>query len=191
MSRKVVTKSSVIGLKVYTSEAELVGTVSDLAFDIQNPTSMHLVIEGTSKRYLIPISYMKALGDIIILKEDTPLDEFAEEKPAAPAAVTPTQTVTTAQPTPQAGPTAAPTARPSTTPVGQQWVVPRCSKCGAALIYYPQYRRWYCPRCRQYVNVVPDVLARVPKCPTCGNYLSYIEQYKRWYCYHCQKYVNM
>ncbi len=188
MSRKVVTKSSVIGLKVYTADAKLVGTVNDLAFDIQNPSSMHLVIESASKRYLVPLSYMKAFGDIIILKEDTPLDEFAEEKPAATTAAQP---VTATQPSVQAGPTAAPAARAPTTPATQQWVVPRCSKCGAALIYYPQYRRWYCSKCRQYVNVPPDVLARVPRCPTCGNYLSYIEQYKRWYCYHCQKYVNV
>ncbi len=64
----------------------------------------------------------------------------------------------------------------------------RCPNDGTYLVYYPQYGKWYCPTCRNYVNVSPEVLSKVPRCRDCGSYLSYIPQYGKWYCYNCRKY---
>lgn len=192
MVRKMLTKSSVIGLNTYTADAKYLGKVVDFGVDLQNPSNVTIIIEGKDKRYVVPVSYIKAVGDIIILAENTPLEELAESKPSTQVSTQPTTTVTTVAPaavsTPSYPTTQAqqPIQQPSTQPV-----IPRCPTCGTALIYYPQYGRWYCPRCRKYTEVPPAVLSRVPRCPTCGNYLSYIEQYRKWYCYKCGKYVNV
>jgi len=188
--RKILTKSSVVGLNTYTSDAKYLGKVVDFGVDLQNPSNVTLIVEGKDKRYVIPVSYIKAVGDIIILAENTPLEELAESKPSAPQSARPSTPVTTTAPTTTSAPSYAVTQQPAQQPSTQP-VIPRCPTCGAALIYYPQYGRWYCPRCRKYTEVPPAVLNRVPRCPTCGNYLSYIEQYGKWYCYKCGKYVNI
>lgn len=180
---KVVSRSNVIGLKVYTSNARFVGTVKDLGFDVENPSNLHLVIElrdGSVKD--IPITAVAVIGDIILLKESAEVPEPARKEalPVKPAATT--------QPTPTKP--AAPVQKPPT-PAPTAYVIPRCSSCGAALIYYPQYRKWYCPKCKKYVEVTPQVLAGAPRCPTCNNHLSYVERYGKWYCYHCNKYVDI
>jgi len=191
--KKILTKSSVIGLNTYTSDAKYLGKVVDFGVDLQNPSNVTLIIEGKGKRYAVPVSYIKAAGDIIILAENTPLEELVESKPPAPTSTQPTTATTTATAassvtalTPSYPVTQQPVHQPST-----QQIIPRCATCGAALIYYPQYGRWYCPKCRKYTEVPQAVLNRVPRCPTCGNYLSYIEQYGKWYCYRCGKYVNV
>ncbi len=190
MVRKILTKSSVVGLNAYTSDARYLGKVVDFGVDLQNPSNVTLIIEGKDKRYVVPVSYIKAVGDIIILAENTPLEELSESKPSVSASTQPTTTATTTSPTAVSTPSYPVTQRPVQQPSTQP-VIPRCPTCGAALIYYPQYGRWYCPKCRKYTEVPPAVLNRVPRCPTCGNYLSYIEQYGRWYCYKCGKYVNV
>ncbi len=173
--------------------ARYVGTVKDIGFDLNNPSNIMLVIETASGKIIeLPMKSISAVGDIILLSKDVEIPEeketVSETTVSTTKPVTVPSTTTISQQT-----TPAQTVRPAvttpTTPV--QWAIPRCSKCGAALIYYPQYKRWYCPSCREYVNVPPDVLAKVPRCPICGNYLSYIEQYKKWYCYQCQKYANI
>lgn len=171
MSKKITSRSEIVGLKVYTRDAKYVGTVEDLAIDLADPANMSIQVKGVSKTFLIPIKFVDSLGDIIILKEGTPVNEFIKEVPTVKA-------------TPTAPP--APAAAPAV-----QYVVPRCPTCNSALIYYSQYGRWYCPKCKKYVEVKPEVLAKVPRCPTCNNYLSFIEQYGKWYCYHCSKYVEV
>ncbi len=189
----IISRSQLIGLKVYTMDAKYVGVIKDVGFDLNDPSNIMLIIEtGAGKIVELPMKAISAVGDIVLLSRDVEIPEAKETvsetmvSTTKPVQVSPTTQVTVSQPAKQATPTT-PTA--TTTPV--QWAIPRCPKCGSALIYYPQYRRWYCPKCREYVNVSPEILARVPRCPTCGNYLSYIEQYGKWYCYQCQKYVNV
>ncbi len=35
-------------------------------------------------------------------------------------------------------------------PAAQGQTPPRCPVCGGPLVYVPQYRRWYCPKCKRY-----------------------------------------
>ncbi len=191
-----ISRSQLIGLKVYTMDAKYVGVIKDIGFDLSNPSNILLVIETARGKVLeLPMKSIAAVGDIVLLSKDVELPEEKEVvsettvSTTKPVEVPATTQVSISQPAQQA--TTAPTAATVAPATPVQWAIPRCPKCGSALIYYPQYKRWYCPKCREYVNVPPDVLAKVPRCPTCGNYLSYIEQYKRWYCYQCQKYVNV
>ena len=184
-----ITKSSVVGLNAYTLDAKYVGKVVDFGVDLQNPSNVNLIIEGEGGRYFIPITYIKAVGDIILLAENIPLNELTEAKHSTQSPIDTTVKTTTApiaSTTPTHTSTHPTLHQPSTQPT-----IPRCSTCGAALIYYPQYGRWYCPKCRKYTEVPQSLLSRIPRCPTCGNYLSYIEQYGKWYCYKCGKYVNI
>jgi hypothetical protein len=41
---------------------------------------------------------------------------------------------------------------PSTPPPTQPPEVTTCPTCGGALIYVPQYQRWYCNKCQRYVD---------------------------------------
>jgi len=158
----VVARSKIVGLKVYTHDAKLVGTVKDIGFDLKEPSKLHILVDvGGGSLVEMPLSSVAAVGDIVLLREGV------EVPPPTPS------------PAPPAG------------EGRKEYVIPRCPKCGAALVYYPKYRRWYCLKCRRYVSVPKEVLEKVPRCPTCGNPLSYIEQYGKWYCYNCGKYVEV
>ncbi len=202
MPGKSITRGSVIGLNAYSTEAKLIGKVTDLEIDLADPTNTMVVIDTDTELVKVPVSAIKAVGDIVIIKSEalanaarvekgtTARTEAVEQKPAAQptqaaAPMTPSTTTAAAAPT-------TPVSQPVTQPApATQYVIPRCPNCGSALIYYPKYRAWYCPKCRKYVTVSPDVLSRVPRCPYCGNYLSYIEQYSKWYCYNCNRYVEV
>ncbi|GEM_PF-2118981 len=202
MSGKSITRGSVIGLNAYTTEAKLIGKVTDLEIDLADPRNTMIVIDKGTELVKLPVSAIKAVGDIVLIESEALANAVTMKKSAAetrveaatqPAQVTTPTTTTTTTATTTA--TTAPTT-PVTQPVTQaapatQYVIPRCPNCGSALIYYPKYRAWYCPKCRKYVTVSPDVLSRVPRCPYCGNYLSYIEQYGKWYCYNCNRYVEI
>lgn len=195
MSGKSITRGSVIGLNAYSTEAKLIGKVTDLEIDLEDPRNTMIVIDKGTELVKLPVSAIKAVGDIILIESEAlanavTMKKTVKETRVEAAAQLATQPAQITTPT-----TTAPTS-PVTQPVTQaapttQYVIPRCPNCGSALIYYPRYRAWYCPKCRKYVTVSPDILSRVPRCPSCSNYLSYIEQYGRWYCYNCNRYVEI
>lgn len=57
-----------------------------------------------------------------------------------------------------------------------------CPNCNGPLAYVPQYNRWYCFGCRQYVQHV---------CAKCGGSGRYVPQYKSWYCDVCKEYLRV
>ncbi len=203
MPGKSITRGSVIGLNAYSTEAKLIGKVTDLEIDLADPRNTMIVIEKGTELIKLPVSAIKAVGDIVLIESEALANAVRVEKGATETRAETAAQQPAVQPSKASAPTsaaatsaaAAPTT-PVTQPVTQpapatQYVIPRCPNCGSALIYYPKYRAWYCPKCRKYVTVPPDVLSRVPRCPYCGNYLSYIEQYGKWYCYNCNRYVEV
>ena len=69
--------SSVFGLPVYTDEGRFVGVVKDLVLDIENRQIKSLaisdfnktLINSRAKGILIPYRLVKAVGDIVIVKD--------------------------------------------------------------------------------------------------------------------------
>ncbi len=76
-----------------------------------------------------------------------------------------------------------------------------CSYCSGALVFVPQYRRWYCNNCGQYQDPVqmppaaqPFQVPPAPEparlCSKCSSSLRYISQYDRYYCQSCREYAS-
>lgn len=69
--------STLLGLKVYTDEGRYVGVVKDLVLDIENRQIKSLaisdfnrtLINSRAKGILIPYRLVKAVGDIVIVKD--------------------------------------------------------------------------------------------------------------------------
>lgn len=186
-----------MGLSAYSTEAKLLGKVTDLEIDLADPRNTMLVIDTGKELVKLPVSAIEAVRDIVLIKSEALPNAVrvkkevprAEEQAPGPQQPVAQETKVSA---PETAAPATPVTQPATRPPPTtQYVIPRCPNCGSALIYYPKYRAWYCPKCRRYVTVPQEILNKVPRCPYCGNYLSYIEQYGKWYCYNCGRYVEV
>ncbi len=155
--KKIITKSSVAGIKVYDSKGYFVGTVKDLAFDLENLSNMSILIDGKESDYLIPVTYIGSFGDIIILKENTPLEDFAQEKPQPPkTAYEPARCPTCGTALlyyPKYGWYCPKCKKYVTVPESVLAHVPKCQTCGNYLSYIEDYGKWYCYNCNKYVDV--------------------------------------
>jgi predicted RNA-binding Zn-ribbon protein involved in translation (DUF1610 family) len=56
-----------------------------------------------------------------------------------------------------------------------------CPSCNGSLTYVPQYNRWYCNNCRQYVQHI---------CTRCGGNSRFVPKYNSWYCDTCRDYLR-
>ena len=187
-----------IGLEVYDLDAQRVGVVRDIGFDFsgEGRVGIYLIVETTSKIIAVPVESVKAARDIVLLREgyETSVKEQGLVKardglgragsPEVGRSVVTTQSLALEE---RDTSPAASSVREGVVST----VIPRCPKCGKALIFEPKKRQWYCYNCRKYVRINRSVEENVPKCPDCGLPLSYIEDYRRWYCYNCSKYVNV
>lgn len=79
--------SSVLGLRVYTENGKYVGTVADLLIDIDARQVKGLLVVDVNrmlintKEIIIPYRFVKAIGDIVIIKiEKEKLLQTLEEK---------------------------------------------------------------------------------------------------------------
>jgi sporulation protein YlmC with PRC-barrel domain/ribosomal protein L37AE/L43A len=177
-----------IGLKAYDLAARLVGVVEDIGFKSDNNRiEIYLVLKSKGKELGIPIDAVKAVADIILLKEG--YEELVSEAPQERLGAPPTSIVEHRGAT-QVGRDEAEDGKPSYSLAGNI-VIPRCPKCGSAVVFDPKRKEWYCHHCRSFVKLDPRVAARAPRCPTCNLPLSFIEQYKKWYCYNCKRYVEV
>ncbi len=69
--------STLIGLKVYTDEGRYVGVIKDLIIDVEGRRISSLaitdynrsIIDSKAKGVLIPYRLVKAVGDIVIIKD--------------------------------------------------------------------------------------------------------------------------
>jgi len=191
-----------IGLRVYTLSAKYLGEVKDVGLSLEEGTPLvYMVVAGASGSIGVPVSAIKAVGDIIILEEgyEEKIVEIPgaqrgdqDEKNAPPPA--PNNLLKTSIHEPRQEPLR--TIETSTAPLPRkneprEPVIPRCPRCGTALVYEPRKKRWYCPSCKKYAEIPASIEARVPRCPYCGLPLSYIEQYRKWYCYNCKRYISL
>ena len=175
-----------IGLEVYSLDAKHVGRITDVGLYIgdENQLGVYIVISKDGQTIGVPVSSIKAIGDIVLLSSDyrdnlVTITEH-EEKQAQ------REQIASTIPEPPRNPVASP--EPTRE---EEIVIPRCPQCGSALIYDVKKRKWYCPRCKKHVKLPALVESRVPRCPYCGLPLSYIEQYDKWYCYNCKRYVEV
>jgi sporulation protein YlmC with PRC-barrel domain len=117
------TKDRLVGMPVYDSEGNVLGTVQDIAFMV-GKMGMTLIIQ-TKKGESNEIAWedIQAAGEIVILKPKA-------NQPISPAS---------AQPPMQS----------ATQSAQSQTAV--CPTCGGPLTYIAQYQRWYCYKDKKYV----------------------------------------
>ncbi len=176
-----------IGLEVYSLDAKHIGRITDvgLYMNNENQLGVYIVISKDEHAIGVPISSIKAIGDIVLLSNDykNNLVAVTESKENQ---VQREQVVGTIPRIPEN-----PVASQAEPTKEKEIVIPRCPHCGSALIYDVKKRKWYCPRCKKHVKLPALIESRVPRCPYCGLPLSYIEQYDKWYCYNCKRYVEI
>ena len=124
--KKALTKDRLIGMQVYDAEANLAGTVQDIAFTV-GKMGMTLIVDN-KKGSPLEINWedVQAAGDIVLMKPKV------------------AQSVSSASPAMQS--TQSPVAAQST-----QGQAPTCPTCGGPLTFIPQYQRWYCYKDKKYV----------------------------------------
>lgn len=194
-----------IGLKVYTLSAKYLGEVRDVGLKLEEGAPIvYMVIIGSSKSIGVPVSAIKAVGDIIILEEgyEEKILEIPEHREVSTensrrhSEKTLSSHLVESVPKQVREQPLSKSTRSHTSILGNELmrekiVIPRCPRCRTALVYEPRKKRWYCPKCKEYVKIPQSIEARVPRCPSCGLPLSYIEQYGKWYCYNCRRYIDV
>ncbi|MEF8873354.1 MAG: hypothetical protein V5A88_01640 [Candidatus Thermoplasmatota archaeon] len=90
-----------------------------------------------------------------------------------------------------------------------------CPHCVSELRWVPQYERWYCDNCQQYVEAIEEEdvsesagQGEAPEkeeeeeveeeeteitepCPDCDGEVRWLEEYNRWYCEDCKEYKTI
>jgi len=130
-----VPRSELIGKNVYDQEAKLVGTVHDIALKIGEKEITLIVRTPGGTTLEVPWDKVAAVKDIVLLKEKVELPPEAL-KPAVPAAPTP----------------GAPAAPRISLPSIFRRERKLCPRCGQPATWIPQYQRWYCYSCQQYIE---------------------------------------
>jgi sporulation protein YlmC with PRC-barrel domain len=122
MSGKGIPQSKLVGMQVYDPDCLFVGTVKEIGI-IPGQAGITLYVT-TRVGSTIEIEWgdVKTVGDIILLSKKVEIPQ-----PAVTPAVT-VQAPTVAQP-----------------------AVPVCPKCGKPGTWIPQYKRYYCYTCKQYL----------------------------------------
>ncbi|MGQ9479403.1 MAG: PRC-barrel domain-containing protein [Thermoproteota archaeon] len=122
MSGKGIPQSKLIGMQVYDPDCLLIGTVKEIGIV---PGQGNITLYVTTKAgSLLEIEWgdVKTVGDIILLSKKVEI---------------PQPTTPVAQPV-----TIAPAAQPA---------APTCPRCGKPATWIPQYKRYYCYNCKQYL----------------------------------------
>jgi len=143
-----ITRSQIIGKKVYNPDGEYIGEVLDIGFSL-GEAKITLVVKGKwGTDISVPWENVAAAKDIVILKEPV----------SAPQVSAPTPAVT-------------PTTTPAATAIAEEKEEKEekkglklpflkkeeeeeklCPFCNKPATWIPQYRRWYCYNCRKYID---------------------------------------
>jgi sporulation protein YlmC with PRC-barrel domain len=128
MSGKGIPQSKLIGMQVYDPDCLYIGTVKEIGI-VPGAGAITLYI-STKAGSMVEIEWgdVKTVGDIILLSKKVEIPQPA----------------VTAAPAVQQAPAAA-------APVTAQPAVPICPKCGKPGTWIPQYKRYYCYNCKQYL----------------------------------------
>ena len=125
---KPLTRDALVSMEVIDAAGQLVGKVTDVAFEV-GKSGISLAVEtkkGESKT--IEWNAVQAASDYILLKPEMQSTVMQ----AQPQQQMQPQTQTVQAPTKQKGP-------------------PICPTCGKPLTWIPQYKRWYCYNDKKYV----------------------------------------
>lgn len=125
MSGKGIPQSKLIGMQVYDPDCFHVGTVKDIGIVPGQGTITLYIATKVGSMVEVEWGDVKTVGDIIMLSKKIEI---------------PRPTTTPAQ---QAPATAIPAAA--------QPAAPLCPKCGKPGTWIPQYKRYYCYTCKQYI----------------------------------------
>jgi sporulation protein YlmC with PRC-barrel domain len=142
------TRSDLLGKKVYNPDASAVGEVADIAFSVgaNQPT---LVVKGMDGGMLeLPWDAVSSAKDVILMKA---VVDGSKYRRASASMTTPiVQGPAPAQPVAQAQPQVQ-----ATMQAQSQGPAPGekrfCPGCGKPLTWIPQYKRWYCYKEKKYV----------------------------------------
>ncbi len=191
--KRVISREGLVGKEVYTLRGVRVGSVRDIGFvlDEEGGGGLCLIVSLPSGGDVeVPVSEVKAIGDIVLLSEDFEVPEEAGS-PAGSGVGDSTATPQLLEGESISREDASAGVRGlAPEPRGSSRLVARCPKCNSSLVYVPGNQKWYCYNCKTYIDLPLDIVSQVPKCPECGLPLSFIEQYGRWYCYNCRRYVE-
>ncbi|MEM2193157.1 MAG: PRC-barrel domain-containing protein [Candidatus Methanomethylicia archaeon] len=123
MEVKTVSRSKILGMQVYGSDAAFIGSVKDIEFTLGEGKPL-LVVE-TKYHTLIRVDWSKigAVEDIVLLKEPIKIE--------APAVKT-EETLVIEKPTEKR----------------EEGI---CPSCGKKATWIQQYKRWYCYNCKKYL----------------------------------------
>jgi sporulation protein YlmC with PRC-barrel domain/ribosomal protein S27AE len=125
-----VTRSGLVGKRVYDQEAKFVGEVQDIALKLEGKDITLIVKVSKDKKLEIPWDKVAAVRDIVLLKEKIELPQEALQQPAPPAPQNLLSQISSFF------------RRERKT----------CPNCGKPATWIPKYQRWYCYNCRMYIE---------------------------------------
>ncbi|MBO3798704.1 MAG: PRC-barrel domain-containing protein [Thermoproteota archaeon] len=128
MSGKGIPQSKLIGMQVYDPDCLFIGTVKEIGIVPGEGTITLYISTKAGSTIEVEWGDVKTVGDIILLSKKVEIPQPTVA--AAPAA----------QPAPAAA-----------APAAGQPPAPLCPKCGKPGTWIPQYKRYYCYTCKQYI----------------------------------------
>ena len=131
-----ISRSEIIGKRVYDQEAKLIGEVTDVALKLGEKEVTLIVKVPSGSTIDVPWDKVAAVRDIVLLKEKVDLPAEALQ----PA-------VTYAAPT-----VAQPSGPRVSLPFLKKKEAKICPYCGKPATWIAQYQRWYCYNCQRYID---------------------------------------
>ncbi len=129
MSGKGIPQSKLIGMQVYDPDCLFIGTVKEIGIVPGEGTITLFISTKAGSTIEVEWGDVKTVGDIILLSKKVEIPQPTTVA-VAPAA----------QPAPAA-----------VAPAAGQPPAPLCPKCGKPGTWIPQYKRYYCYNCKQYI----------------------------------------
>ncbi len=66
-----------------------------------------------------------------------------------------------------------------------------CPACSEPVRFIPQYKRWYCDSCEEYVVMrKPGQGPPKKRCPQCSTEMEYVKESRDHYCWECEAYLE-
>lgn len=142
-----ISRSQIIGKKVYNPDATYIGEVYDVGFKVGETAITLFVRTPGGATVEIPWDKVAAVKDIAILKEAVEIPkEILAPQQAAP--VLPAQQTQA----PEKKPLGVPLPKISLPKLGRSKEQKKCPYCGKPASWIEQYQRWYCYSCQRYID---------------------------------------
>jgi len=142
-----ISRSQIIGKKVYNPDAAYIGEVYDVGFKVGETTITLFIRTPGGATVEVPWDKVAAVKDIVILKEvvEIPKEVLTPQAPSAP--IQPAQQA----PAPKGG-LGISLPKISLPKLGGSKEQKICPYCGKPATWIEQYQRWYCYNCQRYID---------------------------------------